>query len=323
MNASRLLKPLSIGGVTLKNNIILAPMAGYGDVAFRRLCRDFGAGLTVTEMISVNGLNYGNEKTGELLARAENETPCAVQLFGSSPDAFYRALKECRALDGFEIIDVNMGCPVPKVTKQGAGSALMLNKELAAEIVDACKRGGGGRPVTVKFRLGVGEDEFTAESFADKMRGAGAAALTVHGRTARQMYRGKADWNKIALVKKAAGDIPVFGNGDVTSFTDFELAIEGSGVDGVAVGRGALGHPQLFAEVTGGEVPDSYAALMRHVDYMAEYFPESYAVIALRKHLVYYLKGIPNMKQAKQEVNTAPSLAALRTALKTAFGRGG
>lgn len=318
MKRSPNVRPLHIGSVTLDNNLVLAPMAGYTDVAFRRLCKDCGAGLTVTEMVSVNGLVHNNDKTRQMLRRADNETPSAVQLFGENPENFFRALRETEELNAFEIIDINMGCPVQKVVKQGEGSALMSDEARAAEIVRACVEGGGNRPVTVKMRLGRGERDFTAERFAAAMESAGACAVTVHGRTAHQMYRGVADWDKIALVKKAVR-IPVIGNGDVCDATAFDMRMQSSGVDGVMIGRGALGHPQIFAEIAGGETQTTRAAVARHVDYMTAYFGEPYAVVNLRKHLSFYLKGIPGMKQARLEANRVTTVRELRAVLRDGF----
>ena len=189
---------LKIGNVQLNNNLILAPMAGYGDVAFRRLAKDYGAGLTVTEMISVKGLLYQGKKTIEMLEVAKNETPSCVQLFGSEPEEFYRAIKECRELDNFDIIDINMGCPVPKVTKQGEGSALMKDPIRAGKIVEQCKK-ATDRPITAKFRLGwVGN---TSKEFAHIMQESGADMITVHGRTAEHMYRGDSNVDAVLELK--------------------------------------------------------------------------------------------------------------------------
>lgn len=320
MKVSDCIRPLKIGGLTLKNNVAAAPMAGYGDIAFRRLCKDFGAGLSVTEMISVNGLVHDNKKTRIMLARAENEDVCAVQLFGSRPINFYKALCVCEELSAFEMIDINMGCPVQKVVKQGEGSALMGDCVRAAEIVRACIEGGGGRPVSVKIRLGRGENEFVADEFAHAMQCAGAALITVHGRTAQQMYRGLADWDKIALVKKAV-DIPVLGNGDVTDATAFEMRMKKSGVDGIMIGRGAVGHPQIFAEILGSSTADTREVIERHIDYMSQYFPQNYTVVNMRKHLACYLKGIPDMKATRNAVNTAQTVAQLKEMLCEGFGR--
>lgn len=290
---------LNIGRVELENNLVLAPLAGFTDIAFRRLCKESGVGLTVTEMVSVNGLKYGSEGTEILLRRVRGETPCAVQLFGSDPETFALVLRQRECLDPFDIIDINMGCPMPKVTRQGAGSALLKDKGRASEIVRACVE-SAHRPVTVKMRLGI-DNAFGAEEFALAVESAGAAAVTVHGRTVRQLYSGSADWHAIARVKNALS-IPVVGNGDVADKASFEACIEASGVDGVMIGRGALGNPQVFAEILGRKRLDFKTVALRHIDYMREYFSDEYAAKAFRKHAVHYFKGIPRSKDTRLKV---------------------
>lgn len=300
---------MKIGDVELRSPYILAPLAGYGDIAFRRLCRDYGAALTVTEMVSAKGLCYGNERTEELLRLAENESPSCVQLFGSDPEYFYKAL-ELNVLDKFDIIDINMGCPVPKVTRCGEGSALMRNPSLAAEIVHACVENGKGRPVTVKHRLGI-NDCSGAENFACAVVKAGAAAVTVHGRTAAQGYSGYADWDTIARVAKTVS-VPVIGNGDILSLRDADEKIARYGVAAVAIGRGALGSPQIFS---GENKADLYKVILRHIDYALEYFPEEVAVRTMRKHIVRYLSGLKNCKELRIRVSTFTSFEELKKEL--------
>ena len=305
---------MKIGNIELKSPYILAPLAGYGDIAFRRLCRDYGAALTVTEMVSAKGLCYGNEKTEDLLRLAENESPSCVQLFGSDPECFYKALG-LNVLDKFDIIDINMGCPVPKVTKCGEGSALMRDPVLAAEIVRACVEGGKGRPVTVKHRLGVNENS-GAENFACAVVKAGAAAVTVHGRTASQGYSGVADWEVIARVAKAVS-VPVVGNGDITSLSDADEKIARYGVSAVAVGRGALGNPQMFA---GEDKSSLLKVILRHIHYALEYFPEQVAVRTMRKHIVRYLSGLKNCKEFRIRASTFTSFDELTKELSEKLG---
>lgn len=311
---SAFVKSVKIGGVRLKNNIALAPLAGFTDIAFRRLCGECGAALTVTEMVSVNGLKFGSEKTGALLRRFEGESPSCVQLFGADPEVFRYVLLNCDELSEFDIIDINMGCPMPKVTKTGAGGALLGQGERAAEIVKAACESAGGRPVTVKMRLGK-TDSDGAEAFARKMSDAGAAMLTVHGRTVRQLYSGKADWTAIKRIK-AAVEIPVFGNGDIASVEDFEEKLAYSGVDGAVIGRGALGRPTLFGEILGCESMLRRDAALIHAQYMARYFSENYAVANFRKHVAHYLKGIPNTRQLKNRLMTEKSFETVMSLLK-------
>ena len=306
---------MQIGSLTFAPPVItLAPLAGYGDVAFRLLCRDYGASLTVTEMVSAKGLVYGNEKTETLLRTAPGESPACVQLFGSDPDCFYRAIR-LPALNKFDMIDVNMGCPVPKITKCGEGGALMRTPDLAAEIVRACVAAANGRPVTVKHRLGYGQDEFTAPDFAAKMQAAGATAITVHGRTVAQGYAGTADWQKIAQTVRAVS-VPVLGNGDIRSRNEAIRACETYGCAGVAVGRGALGHPDLFAAHPADPVG---RIVVRHIRAALAYFPEAVAVRTLRKHLCRYLAGVPGTKALKLYVNTVTSATELLRAVTEAL----
>lgn len=266
----------------------LAPLAGYSDVAFRRLCRDFGADLTVTEMVSVAGLNHKSKKTVALLRTAPNETPSCAQLFGSVPEQFERALSHPDVAK-FGILDVNMGCPVRKVFGHGEGSALLLDPERAAAIVRALKK--GGKPVTVKMRLGV-KDKAGAVDFAKRMEDAGADLITVHGRTREQLYSGEADWDEIRRIA-AAVSVPVLGNGDVD---EDNIEERKDGVYGVAIGRGAVADPQIFS---GRRTLTRLEVIKRHLAYGEEYFGERYAVTALRSFIPFYLKGIPDIKRIR------------------------
>ena len=296
----------------------LAPLAGYGDVAFRRLCRESGASLTVTEMVSAKGLIYGNEKTETLLRLAPCASPSCVQLFGSDPDCFYKAVS-LPALARFDIIDINMGCPVPKITKCGEGSALMRDASRAADIVRACVAAANGRPITVKHRLGWDDAHIVAPAFAQKMQEAGAAAIAVHGRTAAQGYGGTANWEEIARVARAV-TVPVIGNGDVRSRAQAVAAVRDYGVAGVCVGRGALGNADIFAE----NATESRASLLlRHLRYALEYFPEHVAVRTMRKHVCHYLAGVAGTKQLRLQLIAAQSAAQMQALVeenKSLFG---
>lgn len=279
---------MKIADALKKGCATLAPLAGYSDVAFRRLCRDFGADLTVTEMVSVAGLNYRSKKTNLLLRTAPNEVPTCVQLFGREPEQFERALSHPE-IAAFDIIDVNMGCPVRKVFGHGEGSALLLEPDRAAAIVRALKK--GGKPVTVKMRLGV-KDACGAVDFAKAMEQAGADLITVHGRTREQLYSGEADWDEIRRIA-AAVTVPVLGNGDVT---DENIDERKQGVYGVAIGRGAVENPQIFA---GGRTLTRYEVFMKHLAYGLEYFGSRYVTTTLRGFLPFYLKGIPDIKRIR------------------------
>ena len=306
---------LHIGRVKLAGKALLAPMAGYGDIAFRRLCRDYGAALTTTEMISCKGLLYDNARTVEMLRTAPCETPSCVQLFGGEPEVFAKAA-ERPEIRRFDIIDINMGWPVAKVVRNGEGSALGRDIARAAACAAAAVKHGGGIPVTVKIRLGYGENEFTAVSLARALESEGVSAVTVHGRTAEQMYRGKADWDKIEQVA-AAVSVPVIGNGDIDNAGTAEYRLKC--VSGVMIGRGALGHPDIFAEIGGGVGDGLRNVILRHIDYMLEYFPPRYVAVNMRKHLGWYLHGVPDTKTLKQELNRIDDVNEMRRRIEEAL----
>lgn len=295
---------VKIGDVVLSSNFVLAPMAGVSDIGFRYLARKYGAGLTYTEMISVKALCFGNKRTFELLKLAPNETPSAVQLFGSDPEAFYNACK-IPEIQSFDIIDINMGCPVRKVVARGEGSALMKTPTLASEIVRACIE-GSGKPVTVKHRSGY-ETE-TAVDFAKVIEKAGASAITVHGRTREQMYNGFSDRGVIKRVKEAVS-VPVFGNGDVkTPEYAFSMIAE-TGCDGVMLARGAVGNPSIFASLTGKSVEvDVYDDIMTHIELNRINTAEESIVGLMKCHLMGYVKGRPGARDIRFAVGTAKTI---------------
>lgn len=297
-----MIEPLKIGEVTLKNNLILPPLAGYTDVAFRELCVECGVGLTVTEMISVKGLCYHNRQTLEMLRTSEQEVPVCVQLFGSDPADFDAAMR-LGVLDKFDIIDVNMGCPVAKVVKNGEGSALLHRPDVAAEIVRTLKR--SGKPVTVKMRSGFYAGEDVAVPFALKMQDAGADMVTVHARTTAAGYSGLADFTVVGRVRDAL-DIPVALSGDIVGRESFAER-ERFG-DAYAIGRGALCNPSIFGYLQGGTLMPKYPLIKRHLQLLEEYFPEHYAVVTMRKFFAYYLKAERGMKEFKTAVMSATSL---------------
>ena len=307
--------PFKIGGVEIKNRLVLAPMAGYTDYAMRELCAEAGAGLTVTEMVSAKGLAYSPHKCRELLLTAPHETVKCVQLFGHEPEFFEKALG-MDELAPFDIIDINMGCPVPKIVRNGEGSALMNDPELAEKIVAACVKAAGGRPVTVKTRLGFGEGEFTAAEFCRRLEGAGAAAITLHGRMRAQGYAGIADRDKIAEVKNALS-IPLIGNGDVNADTVDDML---SRADAAAIGRAAVGNPYIFAGILGRKPRESVRDLvLRHIELSYGAYGDRYTFVNIRKHLASYLGGVRGGKEIRIKLFSAGSTDELIELVKLYF----
>ena len=266
-----------IGNVVIKNNLFLAPMAGVCDLPFRLICRRYGAGLTYSEMVSAKALHYGDEKTKRLV-RHDRESPFAVQIFGHEPQIIAEAARFV-VNEGADIVDINMGCPAPKIVNNGDGSALMKNPDLC---------------------------------------GAVAAAVCVHGRTREQQYAGHADWNAIAQVKRALS-IPVIANGDVYSCEDFERILEVTGCDAVMIGRGAMGNPWIFSEILDGTSPPTSQERIRqaleHTELLVKYKGAHIGILESRKHICWYLKGIPGGGKVRQAVNSAGSLDKMRMIL--------
>lgn len=278
-----------IKNVELKSNLILAPMAGYTDVAFRHMCLEYGAGLVCTEMISSKALHYKNKKTEELLASFESDRPTAVQLFGHEPDIMAEAVKN-PLLEKFDVIDINMGCPARKIISNFDGSALLNNIDLAREIIEACVQ-ATDKPITVKFRIGYYEDKIIAVEFAKMCESAGAAAITVHGRTTSQGYAGKVDYDVIKQVKESVS-IPVFANGDCKTKEDYDNIMKITGADGISIGRGAIGKPEVFSEMLGKEFSvEKLKQIRYHYETLMQFYPEKYVVKYMRSHLAGYLSG--------------------------------
>lgn len=314
---------MNIGNLEFKSNVFLAPMAGVTDIAFRGLCVEMGCGLVYTEMVSAKGLFYNSENTEKMLQVSEEEKPVAIQIFGSDPHIMAKACDYFNYREDICIVDINMGCPVPKIVKNGEGSALMRNPKLAAEIVREVKK-ASVKPVTVKFRKGFTHNEINAVDFAKEMEQAGAEAVTVHGRTRDQMYEGNADWDIIRQVKENV-KIPVIGNGDVFSAEAAIKIAQKTKCDGIMVARGAQGNPWLFKQIYQGlnkEVvtyPTDVEKLqmcIRHLELSYHYYGEDRAVREMRKHIGWYIKGIKNCTEIKNSVNTEKKIDKVFNILK-------
>ena len=282
------LTPITIGNITTENNVFLAPLAGYTNYPFRRLCKGYGAGLCYTEMVSAKGLKYGSENTKELLFTDSQEGVAAAQIFGSEPDTM-RLACEHEALAPFPIIDINMGCPVPKIYKNGEGSALLENPALAEQIVKECVK--SGKIITVKFRIGVSPDKIITEEFAKRMEGAGASLITIHGRTKDKIYAGDVNFEEIAKAKQAV-KIPVIANGGVFSNEDAERLLRETGADGVMVARASLFNPQIFCQLTGEPTENKGEMFKKQLEWTRQVCDERFTTVFMRKMCAFYVKGI-------------------------------
>lgn len=279
---------VQVGGFEIKNNVWLAPLAGYTNYPFREIALQSGAGFAFTEMVSAKGLCYGSENTKELLYTSENERGrVGVQIFGSDP-AFMRRAAESEELSAFEIVDINMGCPVPKIYKNGEGSALLENPRLAERVVEETAK--SGKIVTVKCRIGVSRERIVAEEFCKRMEGAGARAITVHGRTRADMYSGEPDYKAIAAVKNAVS-VPVIANGGIFSAKDAEIMMERTGADGVEIARAALYDPQIFCEFSGEKRKPLFEMVKRQTEETEKLYGERFATVFMRKMCAFYLRG--------------------------------
>ena len=317
---------LKIGNVELENPLVLAPMAGVTDLPFRLLCKEQGVGLICMEMVSAKAIYYKNKNTESLLEIHPEETPVSLQLFGSDADIMSEMAKKIEERP-FSILDINMGCPVPKVVNNGEGSALMKNPKLVREIVSKMSK-AIEKPVTVKIRKGFDEEHVNAVEIAKIAEDAGAAAIAVHGRTREQYYSGKADWEIIAQVKEAVS-IPVIGNGDVTDADSALRMMRETGCDGVMIGRAVQGNPWIFREIL-AQINEEIAIprptmeemrdmIIRHAKLQLEYKGEYTAIREMRKHVSWYTTGLPNSAKFRRHVNEMETLEGLIETVEKLF----
>lgn len=308
---------IKIGNVEINNNIFLAPMAGITDVSYRSICKEFGVELTYSEMISAKGMYYNDEKTKLLMQKAENEVPFAIQIFGSDADIMASTVEEVGK--HADIIDINMGCPAPKVVKNGDGSKLMLSPELIDEItrkvVEKAKV-----PVTIKIRKGWDKEHVNAVQIARIAEKNGISAITVHGRTREEFYSGKADWNIIKEVKDSVS-IPVIGNGDIISIESANEIFEKTNCDAIMIGRASLGNPWIFKEIITGEkieksCEDVKNMIIKHLNMLVKEKGEYTAIREMRKHIGWYIKGFANAAEIRKRVNEIDGLEELKSMIQ-------
>lgn len=314
---------MKIGNVTLKNNVVAAPMAGVTDLPFRLLLKEQGAGLVCSEMVSAKAIYYNNKNTEALMLTDERERPFSLQLFGSEPELMADMVKKIEGRP-FDMIDINMGCPVPKVVNNGEGSALMKQPLLAGRMVEAMAK-VTKKPVTVKMRKGFDDTCINAVEMAHIAQESGAAMVTVHGRTREQYYHGKADWDIIRQVKEAVS-IPVIGNGDIDSPEAAQAIFRQTGCDGIMIGRGLQGNPWLISQILYGKqkptLEEVVAMILRHARMQIEFSGEYLGIRQMRKHVAWYTTGYPGSSKLRGMVNRVESMAALEELLGQYAERG-
>lgn len=309
-------KRIKIGKFETENNFFLAPLAGFSDFAMREICINFGAGLTFTEMVSCKGILYDNENTKDLLHLSPSEKIKCAQIFGNDPEIMRRAI-ESEYLCHYDVIDVNFGCPMPKIYNNGEGSALLTNPSLAEKIIYECSK--TGKPITCKMRIGLTDGNFVTEDFVKAVENGGAQMITVHGRTRDRIYEGEPNYREIAKAKTVAS-VPVIANGGIFTKSDAETMMEKTGADGVMLARGALQRPWLFAELLGKDVSiDKKSLINEHIDRLLTKYDDKTVAVTFRKQLCLYLKGEKNSNELKQKLFTYKDTRSIKNELEKFF----
>ncbi len=313
------IKELKIGNIVVKNNVFLAPMAGVTDIPFRKICREFGPGLTFTEMASSKAMEFNSKKTSKILNIIEGERPSIVQIFGSDKYAIKNTIEKLNEDDSIDIIDINMGCPAPKLVKNGDGAGLLLDLDKVEEILKEATS-VSKKPITVKTRKGFNDNITTAVEVAKLCEKYGVAMITIHGRTREQYYSGKADLDIIKAVKEAVS-IPVIGNGDIVDIESAKRMFEYTNCDGIMIARGAQGNPWIFKSILEGKeyIPSNNERLkiiLKHIEYaLKNEENRKQAVLKMRKHIAWYLKGIKNSSYIKDKINREEDIEEVKKIL--------